>query len=416
MYVIPVSIRRLLFLGLLLNCTNTVALESQVDPATSARMMAQRFMIVDTHIDVPIRLYEKWEDVTEKTAGGDFDYERARRGGLDISFMSIYTPAGMEATGGTFHMANQLIDSMEALVGRAPEKFAMVADTAEAMKAKQLGQIGLALGMENGAPIEGKLENLQFFHDRGIRYITLAHSLSNHISDSSYDEKRPWGGLSPFGREVVAEMNRLGIMIDVSHISDEAFFQVLELSTVPVVASHSSARKFTPGFERNMSDEMIRALAKNGGVIQINFGSSFLTPEARQWYTLMGEARTAWMESTGEKAYGDAATAWELAYRAENPLPFATLSQAVDHFDHVIGLVGHDHVGVGSDYDGVGDSLPDGLKDVSTYPALIEEFLRRDYSMEQIEAILGGNVMRVWRKVENHAEASGATSSDAIFQ
>ncbi len=388
--------------------TPAVAGAAETDLAASARMMAQRALIVDTHVDVPYRLREHWQDVTVATDGGDFDYERARRGGLNIPFMSIYIPAEMEAEGGSFELANQLIDSVEALVGRAPKKFAMVKSAAQAEKAKSMGLIGLAMGMENGSPIEGKLENLAFFHQRGIRYITLTHSKSNHISDSSYDEHRQWGGLSPFGREMVAEMNRLGIMVDVSHISDEAFFQVLEISQAPVIASHSSARHFTPGFERNMSDEMITALARNGGVIQINFGSSFITEAANKWYAVMGEARTAWMELTGNEAESDAAKAWQDSYREALPLPYASLSDVVDHIDHVVALTGIEHVGIGSDFDGVGDSLPEGLKDVSFYPALIEELLRREYPAEHINAILGGNLMRVWRAVEAHAVAAAA--------
>jgi membrane dipeptidase len=254
--------------------------------------------------------------------------------------------------------------------------------------------------MENGSPVEGKLENLKFFHDRGIRYITLAHALSNHISDSSFDENRQWHGLSPFGREVVAEMNRLGIMVDISHVTDEAFYQVLEISKAPVIASHSSARHFTPGFERNMSDEMIQALAKNGGVMQINFGSSFLTQAANEWFQAMIKARKAWTAESGHVEGSEEAKAWDAAYRKEFPLPYATLSDLVDHFDHVIALAGVEHVGIGSDFDGVGDSLPVGMKDVSFYPALIEELLHREYTPQQIEAILGGNLMRVWREVE----------------
>jgi membrane dipeptidase len=337
------------------------------------------------------------------TADGDFDYERAKRGGLDVLFMSIYTPADLEAKGGSFQLANELIDSSEALVGRAPHKFMMVHNTADAEKARQEGLIGLALGMENGSPIEGKLENVQFFYNRGIRYITLAHGLSNHISDSSYDTNRPWKGLSPFGREVVAEMNRVGIMVDISHVSDEAFYQVMQITKVPVIASHSSARFFTPGFERNMSDEMIKALGANGGVIQINFASSFLTREAWEWSDTMQKAQKAWLADTGNAEDSEAAREWEKAYRAQQPFPYASISDLADHFDHVVELAGVDHVGIGSDFDGVGDSLPVGIKDVAFYPALIEELLRREYTIQQIEAILGGNLMRVWRAVEQAA-------------
>jgi membrane dipeptidase len=370
---------------------------------TKARMLTQRHMLIDTHIDVPYRLEEKWVDVTQSTPDGDFDYERARRGGLNVPFMSIYTPAESEAEGTSFELANRLIDRVEALVGRAPKKFAIVRTAAEAQQARKLGLMGLAMGMENGAPLAGKLENVAFFRNRGISYITLAHSLSNHIADSSYDENRQWHGLSPFGREVVAEMNRQGIMVDVSHITDEAFYQVLEVTGAPVIASHSSARHFTPGWERNMSDDMIKALAANGGVIQINFGSSFLTEEARQWYDHMDAERKQFLEQNGLDEHGEEAEAFGKHYREAHPLPYATLDDLVANFDYVIGLVGADHVGIGSDFDGVGDSLPEGMKDVSYYPQLIEKFLEKGYSEDDIVAIMGGNLLRVWRAVEEHA-------------
>ena len=371
--------------------------------AATAEMLAQRAMIVDTHIDVPYRLFDEWEDVTQSTEDGDFDYVRARSGGLNIPFMSIYTPAEAEEEGTSYALANRLIDSVEALVGRAPGKFVIVKTTDDAKKAMESGLIGLAMGMENGSPIDGKLENLAFFHDRGISYITLAHALSNHISDSSYDEERKWNGLSPFGKEVVAEMNRVGIMVDISHVTDEAFYQVLAISKAPVIASHSSPRHFTPGWERNMSDEMIKALAKNGGVIQINFGSSFVNKEAWEWYETMDELLTIYLEANGLDEHGDEAEQFEKDYRIEHPFPYATLDDLVANFEHVINLVGTDHVGIGSDFDGVGDSLPEGMKDVSYYPALIEALLKREYTVDNVKAIMGGNLMRVWREVEEHA-------------
>ena len=384
-----------------------MASAEKTDLATTARLLAQQAIIVDTHIDVPYRLFEGWVDVTNSTEDGDFDFERARSGGLNIPFMSIYTPAESEEEGTSYQLANQLIDSVEALVGRAPGKFVIVKTTDEAAKAMENGLIGLAMGMENGSPIDGKLENLAFFHDRGINYITLAHSLSNHISDSSYDEERKWNGLSPFGKEVVTEMNRVGIMIDISHVTDEAFYQVIELSKVPVIASHSSPRHFTPGFERNMSDEMIKALAKNGGVIQINYGSGFLTQDAREWRDAMDDLLTIYLEENGLDEDGEEAKQFEKDYRLEHPYPFATLDDVVATYEHVIDLVGTRHVGIGSDFDGVGDSLPEGMKDVSFYPALIEALLKREYSVDAIQAIMGGNLMRVWREVEEYAHAPG---------
>ena len=391
--------------AILVMTVNTVAAEvKKPDLASSANLVAQKYLLVDTHVDVPYRLEEEWSDVTEKTEEGDFDYERARRGGLNIPFMSIYTPAESEAEGDSFELANRLIDRVEALVGRAPKKFAIVKTTAQAEEATTMGLMGLAMGMENGSPLDGKLENVAFFKQRGISYITLAHSLSNHISDSSYDEERQWNGLSPFGKEVVAEMNRQGIMIDISHVSDEAFWQVLELSKVPVIASHSSARNFTPDWERNMSDEMIKALAAKGGVIQINFGSSFLTEEAMLWYEQMDEAREAYLEENGFEKEGEEAESFGESYRVANPLPFATMDDLVAHFQHVIGLVGVEHVGIGSDFDGVGDSLPVGMKDVSDYPNLIKALLRLEYSIDDIAGIMGGNLMRVWRATEVYAQ------------
>jgi membrane dipeptidase len=376
-----------------------LAAQAQSDAAG----LVQKYLLVDTHIDVPDRLEENWEDVTRATKSGDFDYERARRGGLDIPFMSIYTPAESEAEGTSYELANRLIDRVEALVGRAPDKFMLVRTPGEAELAHQRGLIGLAMGMENGAPIEGKLANAAFFRDRGISYITLAHSLSNHISDSSYDEQRLWNGLSPFGRELVAEMNRLGIMVDISHVSDEAFFQVLEISQAPVIASHSSARHFTPGWERNMSDEMIKALAAKGGVVMINFGSSFLTEQGMQWFEQMKKAQRTFLEHNGLDEHDAQADVFAKDYRESHPFPFASLDDLVAHFTHVIDLVGVTHVGIGSDFDGVGDSLPEGMKDVSFYPGLVEKLLARGYSADDIEAILGGNLLRVWRAVEDFA-------------
>jgi membrane dipeptidase len=387
---------------------SSTAANEEADITAAARALAEHILIADTHIDTPSRILMNWVDVTQRTEDGDFDYERARAGGLNIPFMSIYTPASFEAEGRSFAMANQLIDVVEAMAGRAPGKFAIVRSTRDARKVMESGLIGLAMGMENGSPVEGELENLEFFRGRGISYITLTHSKSNHISDSSFDEERQWNGLSPFGKEVVAEMNRLGIMVDISHVSDEAFYQVLEISKAPVIASHSSARHFTPGYERNMSDEMIRALADKGGLLQINFGSSFVTQEGREWYETMGEARKHYLEEHGLEARDKEASKFWKAYREEHPFPYARLDDVVAHFQHVIALVGIEHVGVGSDFDGVGDSLPEGMKDVSFYPKLIEEFLKLEYSTDQIRAIMGGNLMRVWRQVEDHAAAGAA--------
>lgn len=381
-------------------CSDITPSTGSTAELTQAQQLAQKFIIVDTHIDVPYRLHKDWEDVSVATQRGDFDYPRARQGGLNAPFMSIYIPASYERSGGGFQLANQLIDSMEALAGRAPDKFAMAHNSADVLQQFGTGTISLAMGMENGTPIEGKLENLQHFYQRGIRYITLAHSESNHIADSSYDLRRKWQGLSPFGKELVVAMNNIGMMIDISHVSDQAFYQTVEISKAPVIASHSSLRSYTPGFERNMDDDMVRALAKNGGVIMINFGSSFIAAMANQYSALR--------KAAAKQAGVPDDDAFELAFRQQNPYPFATLETVLDHIDHVTKLVGVDYVGIGSDYDGVGDSLPVGLKDVSTYPNLIEGLLQRGYSEADIEKILSGNLLRVWREVEAFAAQSKA--------
>jgi len=366
--------------------------------------IARSELLVDTHIDVPYRLHEKWEDVTKLTAQGQFDFVRARAGGLDVPFMSIYTPSTYEAKDKSFQAANELIDSVEALVARAPDKFEIVATPVEALRARNAGKIGLAMGMENGSPLEGDLANVRFFRDRGVSYITLTHALANQVSDASYDPERPNGGLSSFGREVVMEMNRVGIMVDISHASDDAFWQVLEISRVPVIASHSSARYFTPGFERNMSDEMIKALASRGGVIMINFGSSFVSHDARQWFDEFTKQRNAWIVSHQIEHGGKEAEDYLQAYREEHPFPYAGLQDVVAHFEHVIDLVGIDHVGIGSDFDGVGDSLPNGLKDVSAYPNLVAALLDNGHSEADVAKVLGANLMRVWSQVVGYAE------------
>lgn len=377
--------------------------EKPVDYSVKAEAISKKYIIADTHIDVPHRLLEKYDDVSMATEGGDFDYPRAVKGGLDAPFMSIYTPADLEEKGGSKEQAEQLIDMVEKMVADSADKFALAMSPGDLLRNFRQGLISLPMGMENGSPLEGELGNVEYFFERGIRYITLAHSLSNHLSDSSYDEARPNDGLSEFGREVVKEMNRLGMMVDVSHLSDKAFYDVLEVSEVPVIASHSSARHFTPGFERNMSDEMIKALADKGGVIFINFGSTFVSQASRDNYDAYKEARQKFMEENGVTAEHESVMEFTKQYRAEKPFEFADLEIVLDHFDHVIKLVGVDYVGIGSDYDGVGDSLPTGLKDVATYPNLIEGLLVRGYSEEEIAKILSGNLLRIWTQVENHA-------------
>lgn len=368
-----------------------------------ANVIAQNMMITDTHIDVPYRLDDHFEDVSQHTEKGDFDYPRAVKGGLNAPFMSIYTPSSLEGTGQSKVLADALIDSVEAMVKASPNKFALAYSTDDLQNNFENGLISFPLGMENGSPIEGDLANLSHFYKRGVRYITLAHAKANHISDSSYDPARPAHGLTAFGKALVKEMNNLGVMIDVSHISDEAFYQVMDLSKAPVIASHSSARHFTPGFERNMSDDMIQLLAEKGGIIQINFGSTFISQQSIESYEAYTKAKSVFMSENQVLEDSKEMEAFSDDYRKRIPFEFATLNDVLDHFDHVVKLVGIEHVGIGSDYDGVGDSLPEGLKDVSSYPHLIAGFLQRGYSETDIEKILSGNLLRVWKQAEDYA-------------
>ena len=359
-----------------------------VPPEERAPELARRFLIVDGHIDVPYRLHAQAsagkpiDDVGVATADGDFDWPRAVAGGLDAPFFSIFTPAEEEEKGNAKELADLLIDRCDALIAAHPERFDLARTAADVRRIAGTGRIALLYGMENGGPLEGSLANLEHFQRRGVRYITLCHGKDNHICDSSYDTRKTHDGLSPFGYEVVRRMNELGVLIDVSHLSDTSFWDVLAATRAPVIASHSSLRHFVPGWERNVSDEMVLALAKNGGVVQINFGSTFLTQAANQHYDVGRKAIEEFAAAHGGPDSPES-RAFAEQYRREHPLPFASVADVADHIERVIELVGVEHVGLGSDFDGVGDSLPVGLKDVSMYPNLIAELLRRGHSEDR---------------------------------
>lgn len=371
-----------------------------------ADSLAQAYIIVDGHVDLPYRLSVKnfrlereYLGIPVSTTEGDFDYERAKKGGLDAPFMSIYIPAvNQQRPDMGKALADTLINMIEGIATAIPDKFALARTPAEIASNTAAGKISLPMGMENGAPIGNDLSNVAYFYERGIRYITLTHGKDNQICDSSYDSTATWNGLSPFGEKVVAEMNNLGIMVDISHVSDSAFYDVMKITKAPVIASHSSCRYFTPGFERNMSDDMIRTLARNNGVIQINFGASFLDSVARQNDALRDSLEAILISRNLTSADSAAQPIIEQFGKQHKEL-YSDVARVADHIDHVVKIAGIDHVGIGSDYDGVGDSLPLGLKDVSTYPNLIAELLKRGYSPDDIEKICYKNVFRVWNKV-----------------
>jgi len=388
-------------------CQQLTKLSADAKLKKKAHELAQKYIIVDTHQDVPYRLLKKMEDISKRTTGGNFDYPRAKKGGLDAVFMAVYVPAEYEQEGGAYAFADETIDMIEGFAEAWPDKFVMAKSVADIRKQFNPpwrvndGRISLAMGIENGAPVEGNLANLKYFYDRGICYITLAHSKNNHICDSSYDEGPKWHGLSPFGMEVVSEMNRLGMIIDVSHVTDKTFYQVIRLSKAPVVATHSSCRHFTPGWERNMDDQMIKLLAKNGGVIQINFGSMFVNKQVNAQSKNRKKHIVEYIEANNLE--GKEKEKYIKEYSQENPLADADISDVVANIDHVVKLVGIEHVGLGSDFDGVGDNLPNGLKDVSCYPNLIYELLKKGYTEEDIRKICSDNFFRVWSDVERIA-------------
>lgn len=411
----------------LLSACNTEAQQSDTEVTEEnvdekAMALAKEFIIVDGHIDLPyrmrianFRLEREFVDPSVET-DGDFDYVKAKEGGLDAPFMSIYIPASYQAAfdheygnllEGEKNRAKEVADSLITLVegisAKYPDKFAIATSPQEVEAHFEKGLIALPMGMENGAPIGDDLANVKYFYDRGIRYITLTHSKVNQICDSSYDSVRVWNGLSPFGEEVVQEMNKVGIMVDVSHISDSTFYDVMKITKAPVIASHSSCREFVPGFERNMDDDMIKVLGENGGVIQINFGSTFVDDKSREKSEEVRGHIRSWLEENNLTYEDSAAQAYIEGYMKENPA-YSTVKKVADHIDHVVSLVGVDHVGFGSDFDGVGDTLPTGLKDASEYPNLIAELLLRGYTEEDIAKICYKNVFRVWKEVQNVSE------------
>jgi len=364
-----------------------------------AEQLCKKYILVDTHIDLPDWLYDEWFDVTQLSKG-EIDYPRAIKGGLDVGFMSVYTSPSLEGTGKSKIKADSMISLVHKMVRTWSDKFVFIRNTSDIKANSNQNKILLTMGLENGSPVENNLQNLKEFYDEGVRYITLAHYKWNHICDSANDTIRKWNGLSPFGEDVVKEMNSLGIMVDISHVSDSTFYDVIKLSKAPVIASHSCCRFFTPGYERNMSDEMIKALAKNGGVIQIAFASFFLREDIYQQYTNGEETIKEYLKQNNIKSGTEAEWKYQEEYWKQNPFSSATVKDVANHIDHVKNLVGIDYVGLGSDFDGTGGLLPVDLNDVSKYPNLVYELLLRDYKDEEIEKILGGNLLRVWKQVE----------------
>ena len=316
--------------------------------------------LLDSHCDTPGEIL-RGRDLLLDNIVSHVDFPKLRRGGVDAAFFALYVPASLD-TEQAYEHAMKLYKGIQTTVEAYPDKAAFALTRSQAHSNKSEGLFSIFLGLENGSPIGEDLERLHEFYDLGVRYMTLCHSADNQICDSCASKDKRWHGLSPFGREVVKEMNRLGMLIDVSHISDESFYDVLETSSRPVVATHSCCRELAD-HPRNMTDDMIRSLADAGGVIQINFYPVFLDSSFSE-----SEMFTA---------------------------PRPSYKRIADHIDHVVDLVGIDHVGIGSDFDGI-EVTPEGMEDISMMPKLFEELSGRGYSQSDLEKIASENFFNVF--------------------
>jgi membrane dipeptidase len=374
--------------------------DESIDPKLwqQALKIHRAAVVVDTHYDTPMLMLESGLDVGHRTDRSEVDFIRMSEGGVGAAFFAAFSPNGSDLKNPARKVL-EMIDEVYRQVERYPDLAAMAFSADGIVDIHRQGKLAVLLGIENGGAIEGSLRLLRDFQRLGVRYVTLTHNANNDICDSATAEKPRWNGLSPFGRDVVREMNRLGMIIDVSHISDASFFAVLESSRAPVMASHSCARALCP-VPRNMTDEMIRALAKKGGVIQINFYSSFLDFD----YSKKAEAvdRTLKPEMARLKeTYKDDRVKYMAAaidLWKQNAPPPPPIDALIDHIDHVVKLVGADAVGLGSDFDGAG-GYPQGLDDVTGYPLITYRLLKKGYSAEDIRKILGGNFLRLFREV-----------------
>lgn len=372
--------------------------QGRIDPDDPLWQQAERLhrksLVIDTHCDLPMHMLDSKVDMGRRRRDGHVDLPRMRSGGLDVLFMAIFI-AGKYANQGGLRRALEMIDRVYQAVARYPQHLVLASTPADLYRAKTQGQIALVLALEGGHALEESAGVLRMLQRIGVRYVTLTHINTNSLTDSSTDMPR-WHGLSRKGKALVREMNRLGVMVDVSHISDEAFWDVLEVSSAPVLASHSSVRTLAPS-PRNLDDAMIRALAERHGLVQLNFGSAFLHPAwSERGSQILREIR---------ETYDNDISHWFRLWaerNASDPLPAATIADLVAHIDHVATLVGPQYVGLGSDYDGI-DHLPDGIEDVSLLPNITYALLKRGYAEADVRLILGENLVRVWQAVEREA-------------
>lgn len=373
--------------------------DAQESIEKKARRIHRNAIVIDTHSDTTPKFEDPAWDFAARHADGHMDIPRLREGGFDAQFFSIYmgrTPGD----GTAVKRALKRIDSVHQMVRRYPEDFILATTAKDIRKAAARGKIAALMGVEGGHIIEDDLAALRMFHELGVRYMTLTHSFNTNWADSAGTGQRvqpEHDGLTDFGREVVLEMNRLGMMVDVSHVADSTFWDALDVSKAPLLASHSSCRALAD-HPRNMSDEMIRAMAEKGGVIMINFYPGYIDPAAIE----IGRGLIQKFTEL-EEQFGDDPQRLSQERRRVQREAFANVktpaSVVVDHIEHVIRLVGPDHVGLGADWDGV-SSLPEGLEDCSKVPYITEELFRRGHSARTVRKVLGGNLLRLMEHVE----------------
>ena len=350
--------------------------------------------VLDSHCDTPSQIL-RLRDLSKDNAYAHVDFPKLKRGGVDAAFFALYVPARLDSAEG-FEYAERLLKGVQDAVAENSSVAAFAFSEDQALENKNNSLFSVFLGLENGAPIGDDLSKVKYFYNKGVRYITLCHSLDNQICDSCATKVKTWHGLSPFGREVVKEMNRLGMLIDVSHVSDETFYDVLKYSIKPVVATHSCCRALAD-HPRNLTDEMIKDLAAAGGVVQINFYPLFLDAGFSNVLSESGIAeRGESIESEFIKDPSNPAKkeAWNRVQDELIALKRPSYKLIADHIDHVVELVGVDYVGLGSDYDGI-EVTPDGMEDISMMPKLFEELRSRGYSETDLEKIASENFFRV---------------------
>lgn len=359
--------------------------------------------ILDSHCDTPSQIH-RLRNISLDNEYSHVDLPKLKKGGLDGVFFAIYVPGSLNEED-AYVYANTLIDEVEEAIEQNSKFVVKTLSTYEAFDNQKNNKISIFLGLENGSAIGKSFELLKFFYNRGVRYVTLCHSSHNLICDSCAPMQPLWGGLSPFGVNLIKEMNRLGMMIDVSHVSDDSFYDILKFSNAPVVATHSCCRAIA-NHSRNMTDDMILKLAERDGVVQINFYPVFLDDEFSKRLVESGieeKIEGVEQEFIQEPYNSQKRAAWHKLLDELNELERPSYKRIVDHIDHVVSLVGINHVGLGSDFDGIAVT-PKGMEDISCYPKILLELDKRGYSKEEISKIAGGNFLRVLRQIEEIKE------------